>query len=171
MCYLSTVLNDRAEQGPRRSPWLTLLLVVGVVLTSGCVALIVLVAVGAVPAWALSLLSAGVWGPLTLTAWVLLSRHASRVQRLRTVGIPVRATVTAIRSTASRIGGRPVVRIGLSYRLPGQIERTTWIRAAPPFHLLTMLRPRTALPALVDPADPEHPMIDWAAAERESSPA
>ncbi|HVQ96654.1 MAG TPA: hypothetical protein VMU51_36900 [Mycobacteriales bacterium] len=163
--------NDKVGTGPRRSPWLVLLLVVGVLLSTGAAALIALAATGVFPAWTLGLLSVGIWGPLSVAAWVVLTRQANRVRRIHTNGTPVRATVTEIRQTASRIGGRSVLRIELSFRLPSRGECHAWIRTAPPYHLVSMLRPRVELPALVDPADPEHPMLDWAAAERETSPA
>ncbi|MEN3357008.1 MAG: hypothetical protein V7637_990, partial [Mycobacteriales bacterium] len=73
--------------------------------------LIVLVVVGTVPLWTLALLSLGVWGPITLTVSAVLSRYVTRVKRLKAIGMPVRATVVAINQTASRIGGRPVLRI------------------------------------------------------------
>lgn len=147
-----------------------LLLVVGVVLTVGAVALIALVVTGTIPVWALAFLSVGVWGPITLTASIVLPRYITQTKRLRVIGTPVRATVVAIQQTASRIGGRPVLRLVLSITFPGRPEYEVSIRNAPPYHLVSMLRPGAVLPALVDLDDPRQAMIDWPAAERESSP-
>jgi hypothetical protein len=167
------VVNDQKRPGPRQAWWLTALMVVGVVLTAGAVVLIVLVAVGTAPIWALALLSVGVWGPITLIVSLVLSRYVTRVKRLKSIGIPVRATVVAINQTASRIGGRPVLRITLSIDVPGRPATVVSIRDAAPYHLVGMLRPGVDLPVVVDPNDPGDPrnaMIDWPAVERESTP-
>jgi hypothetical protein len=147
-----------------------LLLVVGVVLTVGAVVLVALVVTGTVPPWALAFLSLGVWGPITLTLSIVLPRYIPQTKRLRAIGTPVRATVVSIRQTASRIGGRPVLRLALSIGLPGRPQYEVSILDASPYHLVGMLRPGAVLPALVDPDDPSLAMIDWPAAERESSP-
>ncbi len=44
------------------------------------------------------------------------------------------------------------------------------MRNAPPIHLVGMLRPGVGLPVKVDPGRPERLLVDWAQAERETSP-
>ncbi len=139
------------------------LLVTGVVLTTGLVVLVAVLVLTEPPAWLWSMLSLSPWGPIALVLWALLTRRDRLARRLAETGIRTHATITAIGQTASRIGGRPVLRLHLT--VPP--NRPAAIRTAPPAHLLGALRPGVALPVLVDRDHPDRVLPDWHTAERE----
>ena len=86
-------------------------------------------------------------------------------------GIPARATITAIRTPGSSINSRPVLLLDVSVAVPARPAYQATVRTAPPIHLVGMLRPGVGLPVKVDPGHPEQLLVDWAEAERETSPA
>jgi len=149
------------------SPWLTVLLAVGVLLT-----LFTLLALVTSPPYGLRVaaLALSPWGPIALVAWALIARYQRRVRRLRQVGLPARATVVSIHTTGSVINGRPVLRLELSVTVEGKPAYAAKARTAPPSHLVGMLRPNVSLPVKVDPDRPERLMVDWPQAERDTSP-
>jgi hypothetical protein len=145
--------------------WLRVLLVVGVTLTGGLFVLIVLVLAGVVGAWALAFVSIGIWGPMSLVAWVLVTQRIRFTRRLRETGLMARGTVTDVRPTSSYISHRQVLRIGLSVALPGQPAYPTSLRHAPPREFAGLVRPGAALPVLVDPTNPVVVLVEWLALE------
>ncbi len=58
----------------------------------------------------------------------------------------------------------------MSVVVPGRPAYQATVRTAPPIHLAGMLRPRVGLPVKVDPGHAERLLVDWAQAERETSP-
>ena len=85
-------------------------------------------------------------------------------------GIPARATITVIRTPGSSINSRPVLLLDVSVAVPGRAPYQATVRTAPLIHLVGMLRPGVGLPVKVDPGHPERLLVDWAQAERETSP-
>jgi hypothetical protein len=110
------------------------------------------------------------WGPICLIVAFLVARHVRKVNRLVDHGIAARATVESIDSTSSNINGRQVLRIGMLVTVDELPRYPVTIRNAPPYHLVGMLRPGVSIPVVVDPDTPEHALIDWKRAERETSP-
>jgi len=159
-------MYDAGSADRTAAVWLPVLLGLGVLLSAGLVAAVVLVVAGVVPPYALAFVSIGIWGPICVGGWVVLHRIARRTQRLRSAGIEAYATVTAVRNTASSVGRRPVLRIGLA--LPGGGSQPVSIRSAPPYHLAGLLRTGRPIPVVFDPTDPRTMMIDWPRAEREA---
>jgi hypothetical protein len=123
------------------------------------------------PPWLWSVLAGSPWGPIALVAWWFIRRHRRRVRFMQDNGIPARATITAIRATGSSINSRPVLLLDMSVAVPGRPAYQATVRTAPPIHLVGMLRPGVGLPVKVDPGRPERLLVDWAQAERETSPA
>ena len=150
---------------------LVLLFTVGVVLTVGDVVLLAVLVGTTPPPWLWSVLAGSPWGPIALVAWWLIRRHRRRVRFMQDNGIPARATITAIRATGSSINSRPVLLLDVSVAVPARPAYQATVRTAPPIHLVGMLRPGVGLPVKVDPGRPERLMVDWAQAERETSPA
>jgi hypothetical protein len=149
---------------------LTLLLTVGIILTVGDIVLVAMLA-GTPPPWLWSVLAGSPWGPIALVAWWFIRRHRRRRRFMEDNGIPARATITAIRTTGASINSRPVLLLDVSVAVPARPVYQTTVRNAPPIHLVGMLRPGVGLPVKVDPGRPERLMVDWAQAERETSPA
>ena len=158
-------MSGMAESKP--SPWLTVLLAVGVLLT--LLTAFALVASLPYGLW-VTALALSPWGPIALVAWALLARHQRRVRRLWQLGHSARATVASLHTTGSVINGRPVLRLDLSVAVEGKPVYAATVRTAPPSHLVGMLRPELSLPVKVDPDRPERLMVDWPEAERETSP-
>ena len=150
---------------------LALLFTIGVILTVGDVVLIALLVGTTPPPWLWSVLAGSPWGPIALVAWWFIRRHRRRVQFMEDNGIPARATITTIRTTGSSINSRPVLLLDVSVAVPGRAPYQATVRTAPLIHLVGMLRPGVGLPVKVDPGRPERLMVDWAQAERETSPA
>jgi hypothetical protein len=154
----------------KRTPWSTVLLVVGVVLTLADVILVGVLLFTTPPIWLWSMLSLSPWGPIALVAWVVVARYQRMAHRLRTVGVPARGDVLSIGSTSSQIGGRPVIRLELTIQPPDGIPYPTTVRNAPPAHLIGLLRPGVSLPVRTDPDKPTRVMIDWRTVETENAP-
>lgn len=150
---------------------LVLLVTVGVVLTVGDLVLVAVLLGTTPPPWLWIVLAVGPLGPIALVAWWLVRRHRRRERFMRDNGIPARATITAIRATGASINSRPVLLLDVSVAVPGRPAYPATVRNAPPIHLVGMLRPGVGLPVKVDPGRPERLLVDWAYAERETSPA
>jgi hypothetical protein len=150
---------------------LVLLFTVGVVLTAVDVVLVAVLVGTTPPPWLWSLLAVSPWGPIALVAWWFIRRHRRRVRFMQDNGIPARATITTIRATGSSINSRPVLLVDVSVAVPGRPAYQATVRTAPPIHLVGMLRPGVGLAVKVDPGRPEQLLVDWAQAERETSPA
>jgi hypothetical protein len=150
---------------------LVVLFTVGVVLTVGDVVLVAVLVGTTPPPWLWSLLAVSPWGPIALLAWWFIRRHRRRVRFMQDNGIPARATITAIRTTGSSINSRPVLLLDVLVAVPARPVYQATVRTAPPIHLAGMLRPGVGLPVKVDPGRPEQLLVDWAQAERETSPA
>ena len=151
--------------------WLRVLLVVAVLLTVADITFVAVLATTSQPEWVWSLLSVSPWGPILLVLWALVARHRRNVRSLRENGIRGRATVVAIGSTASQIGGRPVLRLTLSVPRPDAPAADRVIRTAPPYHLAGMLRPGTSLPVALHPERPDRLTVLWDELERETARA
>ena len=150
---------------------LALLFTVGVVLTVGDVVLVAMLIGTTPPPWLWSVLAGSPWGPIALVAWWFIRRHRRRLRFMQEYGIPARATISAIRTTGASINSRPVLLLDVSVAVPGRLAYQATVRNAPPIHLVGMLRPGVGLPVKVDPGRPERLLVDWAQAERETSPA
>jgi hypothetical protein len=145
--------------------WLRILLTTGVTLTAGLFVLIALVVAGAIPPYALAFISLGIWGPLSLVGWAVISRRVRFTERMRTTGLAARGTVTGVWPTNTYINYRQVLRIGLSVALPGQPAYPTTLRHAPPPWYAPLIRPGATLPVLVDPTNPAAVLVEWLALE------
>jgi len=157
--------------GRRRNGWpMELLLAAGVLLTAGDLLLASLLIFTTPPVWLWSMLSLAPWGPIALVVWVLVDRHRRRVHRIRRTGVAGRATVRSIGGTSSVINGRPVLRLAVSVGVADRPTYQATVRNAPPSHLVGMLRPGVSLPVIADREAPARVIIDWATAERETSP-
>ena len=152
------------------SPLLVFLFIVGVILTVGDIVLVAALVGTSPPPWLWSVLAGSPWGPIALAAWWFIWRHRRRVQFMEENGIPARATITAIRATGASINSRPVLLLDVSVAVPGRLAYPAVVRSAPPIHLTGMLRPGVGLPVKVDPGRPDRLLVDWAEAERETSP-
>jgi hypothetical protein len=150
---------------------LVLLFTVGVVLTAGDIVLVAVLVGTSPPPGLWSVLAGSPWGPIALVAWWFIWRHRRNVRFMQDNGIPARATITAIRTTGSSINSRPVLLLDVSVAVPSRPAYQTTVRTAPPIHLVGMLRPNVGLPVKVDPGRSERLLVDWAQAERETSPA
>lgn len=170
MTELPGLPTARPSTPDGRGFWNTTLLVTGIVLTLGGVVLVAVVAAGALPGWALSFISLGVWGPICLVVWAVLERNRRRLARLERDGIATRATVRAIRPGGGEVNGQPLLRLDLTVTVPGQPARETSVRTLAPLHLVGILRPGVTVPVLADPRDPGDAWVDWSAVERETSP-
>jgi hypothetical protein len=159
------VQSTKANSAP-----LTLLLIVGVILTVGDIVLIAVLAGTTPPPWLWSVLAGSPWGPIALAAWWFIRRHRRRLEFMAENGIPARATITAIRATGASINSRPVLLLDVTVAVPGRLAYPAVVRSAPPIHLTGMLRPGVGLPVKVDPGRPDRLLVDWAEAERETSP-
>jgi hypothetical protein len=157
--HSGTVYEMDGGSGGRRA-----LLVTGVVLTGGLLVLLAFLVFTSPPVWLWSMLALSPWGPIALGFWVFLARRDRFARRLRETGIRTRGTISGIGQTASRIGGRPVLRLHL---LLVDSARQVVVRTAPPAHLLGALRPGVALPVLVEREQRGRVLLDWHAAERE----
>jgi hypothetical protein len=155
-------------KSPSNGALLVFLFTVGVLLTVGDVVLVAVLVGTTPPPW--GVLAGIPWGPIALVAWWLIWRHRRRVRFMEDYGIPARATIAAIRATGSTINGRPVLLLDVSVAVPGRPAYQATVRNAPPIHLVGMLRPGVGLPVKVDPSRPERLLVDWAQAERETSP-
>ena len=163
--------STKAKSASNGAP-LVLLFTVGVVLTVGDVVLVaVLVGTTPPPPWLWSVLAGSPWGPIALVAWWFVRRHRRRERFMQDNGIPARATITAIRATGASINARPVLHLDVSVAVLGRPAYQATVRTAPPIHLVGMLRPGVGLPVKVDPGRAERLLVDWAQAERETSPA
>jgi hypothetical protein len=153
---------------PRKSYFWPMVLVVAGVLLLG---FLLVCQVADVPhgLWVTSL-SLSPWGPICLIVALLMARHVRKVNRLVDHGISARATVRSIDSTSSNINGRQVLRISMSVTVDELPQYEVTVRNAPPYHLVSMLRPGVSIPVVVDPDTPERVLIDWKKAEWESSP-
>ena len=150
---------------------LVFLFTVGVVLTVGDVVLVAALVGTTPPPWLWSVLAGSPWGPIALVAWWVIRRRRRRLRFMQVNGIPARATISAIRATGASINSRPVLLLDVTVAAPGRPAYQTTVRNAPPIHLVGMLRPGVELPVKVDPGRPERLLVDWAEAERETSPA
>ena len=150
---------------------LVLLFTVGVVLTVGDVVLVAMLVGTTPPPWLWSVLAGSPWGPIALVAWWFIRRHRRRARFMQDYGIPARATISAIRTPGSSINSRPVLLLDVSVAVPARPAYQATVRTAPPIHLVGMLRPGVGLPVKIDPGHPEQLLVDWAEAERETSPA
>ena len=169
-CDTRAVQSTKAESASNGA-LLVLLFIVGVVLTLGDIVLVAVLVGTTPPPWLWSVLAGSPWGPIALVAWWFIRRHRRRVRFMQDNGIPARATITAIRATGSSINSRPVLLLDVSVAMPGRPAYQATVRNAPPIHLVGMLRPGVGLPVKVDPGRPERLLVDWAEAERETSPA
>jgi hypothetical protein len=163
------VQSTKANSGVN-SPLLVLLFTVGVVLTIGDIILIAVLVGTTPPPWLWSVLAGSPWGPIALVAWWFIRQHRRRIRYIEDHGIPARATITAIRATGASVNARPVLLLDVSVAVPGRLAYPATVRNAPPIHLVGMLRPGVGLPVKVDPGRPERLLVDWAEAERETSP-
>jgi len=159
---------DRASRR-RGNPWLGLLLIVGILLTVADVVLIVVLTTTSPPTWLWSMLSLSPWGPIALVTWALVARFRSRVRYLEENGVATRAAITSIGSTASQVGGRPVLKLNLSIQPATGAAYDAMVRTAPPYHLAGLLRPGVSLPVKVHPQEPQRLLVDWPALERETT--
>jgi hypothetical protein len=110
------------------------------------------------------------WGPICLIVSALLARHVRKVNRLADHGVAARGMVKSIDGTSSSVNGWAVLRIGLTVTVSGQAGYPVTVRNAPPYHLVSMLRPGTSIPVIVDPHRQGQVLIDWKRAEWETSP-
>jgi hypothetical protein len=166
-CNTHAVQSTKAESASNRA-LLVLLFTVGVVLTVGDVVLIAVLVGTTPPPW--GVLAGIPLGPIALVAWWFIRRHRRWVRFMQNNGIPARATIAAIHTPGSTINGRPVLLLDVSVAVPGRLEYQATVRTAPLIHLAGMLRPGVGLPVKVDPGRPERLLVDWAQAERETSP-
>jgi hypothetical protein len=164
------VQSTKANSGSNGA-LLVILFTVGVVLTVGDIVLAAVLVGTTPPPWLWSVLAGAPWGPIALAAWWFIRRHRRRVRFMEDNGIPARATIAAIRATGATINGRPVLLLDVWVAMPGHAAYQATVRNAPPIHLVGMLRPGVGLPVKVDPGRPEQLIVDWAQAERETSPA
>ena len=161
--------STKAESAPNGAP-LVLLFTVGVVLTVVDVVLVAVLVGTTPPPWLWGLLAVSPWGPIALVAWWFIRRHRRRIRFMQDNGIPARATITVIHTTGSSINSRPVLLLDVSVAVPARPAYEATVRTAPPIHLVGILRPGVGLPVKVDPGRPERLLVDWAQAERETSP-
>jgi hypothetical protein len=156
---------------PPRSGWLLLLLATGIVLTMVTVVLVVVVLTKVdAPGWLGAVFPVSPWGPIAIVTYVLVQRYRKRSQYLRAQGIPARAVIGSIGSTASSYGGRPVLKLTVSVHRDAGPSYPAMVRTAPPYHLAGLLRPGVSLPVKVHPNQPEQLLVDWSALERETGP-
>ena len=169
-CDTHAVQSTKAKSASNGA-LLVLLFTVGVVLTIGDIVLVAVLVGTTPPPWFWSVLAGSPWGPIALVAWWFIRRHRHRVRFMQENGIPARATIAAIRTTGSSINSRPVLLLDVSVAVPGVWAYPATVRTAPLIHLVGVLRPGVGLPVKVDPGRPERLLVDWAQAERETSPA
>jgi hypothetical protein len=110
------------------------------------------------------MLSAGILGvvALGLLVWARKwSRAAAEAQRIKMQGVPGTATILGMRQTGVQLNEQPQIelRLQVATQMHGPYEVTLkeWV----PLMLLGTLSSGRPLPVKVDPANPQHVIIEW----------
>lgn len=95
-----------------------------------------------------------------LWGWASAASEAN-AERLRTAGLPGRATIVDFRDTGVTLNKNPVVELTLQMQVQGRLPYEVKAREQVPRLVVSRLVRGGSLPVKVDPAAPEVFLIDW----------
>jgi len=164
-------ITPEYRTSPARRFWPLFLVVAGTVLLAATAVMIAGMVAGRFPLFLMAVAgNLAIWSPIMLVAGIVLRVHYARTERLLNHGLRGTLRILDIQQTASRVGGRGVVRLTGSVAVPARAATQVTVRVAPPLHLTQLLRRGAELPVKVDPEIPTRLRIDWAAVEDATTP-